>query len=117
MSLEQTRSRDHYPCHQSGEAREQQQIMHDVGHRKSPLRSAEQSLRAVSSPSDETGEGQQVVQGTDGHRSPPYAASCRASQDVGQNVMEDGLNLAGCLKRRKTASAVGFRSQAFGRVA
>jgi hypothetical protein len=48
--LEQTRSRDHYPCHQSGEAREQQQIMHDEGHRKSPLRSAEQSLRAVSSP-------------------------------------------------------------------
>ena len=66
---------------------------------------------------DETGEEQQVVQDTDGHRSPPYAASCRASQDVGQNVMEDGLNLAGCLKRRKTASAVGFRSQAFGRVA
>ena len=27
------------------------------------------------------------------------------------------LNLAGCLRRRKTASAVGFRSQAFGRVA
>jgi hypothetical protein len=48
--LEQTRSSDHYPCHQSGEAREQQQIMHDEGHRKSPLRSAEQSLRAVSSP-------------------------------------------------------------------
>jgi hypothetical protein len=41
----------------------------------------------------------------------------RASQDVGQNVMEDWLNLAGCLRRRKTASAVGFRSQAFGRVA
>jgi hypothetical protein len=48
--LEQTRSGDHYPCHQSGEAREQQQIMHDEGHRKSPLRSAEQLLRAVSSP-------------------------------------------------------------------
>jgi hypothetical protein len=46
--LEQTRSSDHYPCHQSGEAREQQQIMHDEGHRN--LRSAEQSLRAVSSP-------------------------------------------------------------------
>ena len=48
MSLEQTRSRDHYPCHQSGEAREQQQIMHDEGHRKSPLRSdnrSEQSRR------------------------------------------------------------------------
>jgi len=31
--LEQTRSSDHYPCHQSCEAREQQQIMHDEGHR------------------------------------------------------------------------------------
>jgi hypothetical protein len=40
----------------------------------------------------------------------------RASQDVGQNVMEDWLNLAGCLRRRKTASAVGFRSQASERV-
>jgi hypothetical protein len=67
---------------------------------------------------DETGEEQQVVQDTDGHRSPPMQHHARrASQDAGQNVMEDWLNLAGCLRRRKTASAVGFRSQAFGRVA
>ena len=49
LKLEQTRSRDHDPCHEGGEAREQQQIMQDDDHRKSPLRSAEQSLRAASS--------------------------------------------------------------------
>src|SRR5262249_15394765 len=47
LKLEQTRGRDHDPCHEGGETREQQQIMQDDDHRKSPLRSAEQSLRAV----------------------------------------------------------------------
>jgi hypothetical protein len=36
MSLGQTRSRDHDPCDEGGEAREQQQILQDDGHRKSP---------------------------------------------------------------------------------
>src|SRR5262249_57868186 len=35
MSLEQTRGCDHDPCHEGGEAREQQQIMQDDGHKKS----------------------------------------------------------------------------------
>ena len=47
LKLEQTRGRDYDPCHEGGKAREQQQIMQDEGHGKSPLRSAEQSLRAV----------------------------------------------------------------------
>ena len=40
-----------------------------------------------------------------------------AINSVIERSLEDWLNLAGCLRRRKTASAVGFRSQAFGRVA
>src|SRR5262249_56598480 len=35
--LEQTRSSDHYPCNQSGEAREQKQIIHDESPRTHPL--------------------------------------------------------------------------------
>jgi len=93
MSLEQTPGRDHDPCDEGGEAGEQQQILQDDGHRKSPYAApsnrSEQSCRQ----GDETGERQQVVQGTDGHRSPALCSiPDSASQDVGQNVMEDWLN-------------------------
>jgi len=37
LELEQTRGRDHDPCDEGGEAREQQQIMQDDGHRNSSL--------------------------------------------------------------------------------
>jgi hypothetical protein len=54
-----------------------------------PSNRSEQSCRQ----GDETGEQQQVVQGTDGHRSPALCSiPDSASQDVGQNVMEDWLN-------------------------
>jgi hypothetical protein len=37
LKLDETRGRDHNPCDEGGEAREQQQIMQDEGHRKSSM--------------------------------------------------------------------------------
>ena len=49
LKLEQTRGRDHDPCDEGGKAREQQQILQDDGHRKSPYAApsnrSEQSCR------------------------------------------------------------------------
>jgi hypothetical protein len=93
MSLEQTRGRNHDPCDEGGKAREQQQIMQDEGHRKSPLRASSNRSEQSCRQGDETGEQQQVVQGTDGHRSPALCSiPDSASQNVGQNVMEGWLN-------------------------
>ena len=93
LKLEQTRGRDHDPCHEGGEAREQQQILQDDGHSKISLRSAEQSLRAVLSLRRRDRRTAASRQGTDGHRSPALCSIAgSASQDVGQKVMEDWLN-------------------------
>jgi hypothetical protein len=95
MSLEQTRGRDHDPCDEGGEERElQQQLMQDESHRKSPLRSgraiAQSSLVAKATRQENSSKSFRVLMDIG---APPYAASpTRASEDVGQKVMEGWPN-------------------------
>src|SRR5215475_13023661 len=70
LKLEQTRGRDHDSCDDRGEAREQQQIMQDDDQRKSPYAAPSNRSEQYRRQGDERGEKQEVVQGTDGHRSP-----------------------------------------------